>query len=48
MQFDAATWEMLRRRAVASFMLDERGERLVHGSDQERARHLRQGQGLGA
>jgi 3-hydroxyisobutyrate dehydrogenase len=35
MQLDAAaTLEVLRRRAAASFMLDDRGERMVHGTDQ--------------
>jgi 3-hydroxyisobutyrate dehydrogenase/putative dehydrogenase len=29
-----ATWEVLRGGAAASFMLDDRGERMVHGSDQ--------------
>jgi 3-hydroxyisobutyrate dehydrogenase len=30
----AATWEVLRHGAAASFMLDDRGERMVHGTDQ--------------
>ncbi|HWM04369.1 MAG TPA: NAD-binding protein [Actinophytocola sp.] len=30
----AATWEVLRDGAAASFMLDDRGERMVHGTDQ--------------
>jgi hypothetical protein len=30
----AATWEVLRAGAAASFMLDDRGERMVHGADQ--------------
>ena len=35
MQLDpAATWEVLRDGAAASFMLDDRGERMVHGTDQ--------------
>jgi 3-hydroxyisobutyrate dehydrogenase len=35
MQLDAAnTWEVLRKGAAASFMLDDRGERMVHGTDQ--------------
>jgi 3-hydroxyisobutyrate dehydrogenase/putative dehydrogenase len=35
MQLDAtATWEVLRAGAAASFMLDDRGERMVHRSDQ--------------
>ena len=35
MQLDpAATWEVLRTGAAASFMLDDRGERMVHGTDQ--------------
>jgi 3-hydroxyisobutyrate dehydrogenase len=35
MQLDAAaTWEVLRAGAAASFMLDDRGERMVHGTDQ--------------
>lgn len=29
-----ATWEVLRGGAAASFMLDDRGERMVHGSDE--------------
>jgi 3-hydroxyisobutyrate dehydrogenase len=34
-QLDAATtWEILRKGAAASFMLDDRGERMVHGTDQ--------------
>ena len=28
-----ATWEVVRAGAAASFMLDDRGERMVHGSD---------------
>src|SRR4051794_20688037 len=35
MQLDAAaTWDVLRTGAAASFMLDDRGERMVHGTDQ--------------
>jgi 3-hydroxyisobutyrate dehydrogenase len=35
MQLDPiATWEVLRGGAAASFMLDDRGERMVHGSDE--------------
>jgi len=35
MQLDAAaTWEVLRSGAAASFMLDDRGDRMVHGADQ--------------
>ena len=35
MQLDAtATWEVLRAGAAASFMLDDRGDRMVHGTDQ--------------
>jgi 3-hydroxyisobutyrate dehydrogenase len=35
MQLDPAnTWEVLRKGAAASFMLDDRGERMVHGTDQ--------------
>jgi 3-hydroxyisobutyrate dehydrogenase len=35
MQLDAAaTWEVLRSGAAASFMLDDRGDRMVHGTDQ--------------
>lgn len=35
MQLDAgATWEVLRGGAAASFMLDDRGERMVHGADE--------------
>jgi 3-hydroxyisobutyrate dehydrogenase len=30
----AATWEVLRGGAAASFMLDDRGGRMVHGTDQ--------------
>jgi len=30
----AATWEVLRGGAAASFMLDDRGARMVHGTDQ--------------
>jgi 3-hydroxyisobutyrate dehydrogenase len=30
----AATWEVLRAGAAASFMLDDRGERMVHGSEE--------------
>jgi 3-hydroxyisobutyrate dehydrogenase/putative dehydrogenase len=30
----AATWEVLRGGAAASFMLDDRGERMVHGTDE--------------
>jgi 3-hydroxyisobutyrate dehydrogenase-like beta-hydroxyacid dehydrogenase len=29
-----ATWEVVRAGAAASFMLDDRGERMVHGSDE--------------
>ena len=35
MQLDVAnTWEVLRTGAAASFMLDDRGERMVYGTDQ--------------
>jgi 3-hydroxyisobutyrate dehydrogenase len=35
MQLDpAATWELLRGGAAASFMLDDRGSRMVHGTDE--------------
>jgi 3-hydroxyisobutyrate dehydrogenase len=35
MQLDpAATWETLRGGAAASFMLDDRGARMVHGTDE--------------
>ncbi len=35
MQLDAAaTWEVLRGGAAASFMLDDRGGRMVHGTDE--------------
>jgi 3-hydroxyisobutyrate dehydrogenase/putative dehydrogenase len=35
MQLDAAaTWDVLRAGAAASFMLDDRGGRMVHGADQ--------------
>ena len=35
MQLDAAaTWEVLRHGAAASFMLDDRGARMVHGTDE--------------
>jgi len=34
----AATWEIVRGGAAASFMLDDRGERMVHGSGRPRAR----------
>jgi 3-hydroxyisobutyrate dehydrogenase len=35
MQLDAAaTWEVLRAGAAASFMLDDQGERMAHGTDQ--------------
>jgi 3-hydroxyisobutyrate dehydrogenase len=30
----AATWEVLHTGAATSFMLDDRGERMVHGADQ--------------
>jgi 3-hydroxyisobutyrate dehydrogenase/putative dehydrogenase len=30
----AATWEVVRGGAAASFMLDDRGERMVHGTDE--------------
>jgi 3-hydroxyisobutyrate dehydrogenase/putative dehydrogenase len=33
----AATWEVLRGGAAASFMLDDRGERMVHGTDEVRS-----------
>ena len=33
----AATWEVLRGGAAASFMLDDRGDRMVHGTDQVRS-----------
>jgi 3-hydroxyisobutyrate dehydrogenase/putative dehydrogenase len=32
-----ATWEVLRGGAAASFMLDDRGERMVHGTDEVRS-----------
>ena len=32
-----ATWEVLRGGAAASFMLDDRGDRMVHGTDQVRS-----------
>jgi 3-hydroxyisobutyrate dehydrogenase/putative dehydrogenase len=35
MQLDpGATWEVLRGGAAASFMLDDRGGRMVHGTDE--------------
>src|SRR4029453_1640428 len=34
----APTWEVIRGGAVPSFMLDDRGERMVHASDETRAR----------
>jgi 3-hydroxyisobutyrate dehydrogenase len=35
MQLDpAATWEVLRDGAAASFMLDDRGGRMVHGTEE--------------
>lgn len=38
MQLDpAATWEVLRGGAAASFMLDDRGSRMVHGTDEVRS-----------
>ena len=43
-----ACWEVLRDGAAASFMLDDRGARMVARRlrrAQERARHLRQGHG---
>jgi 3-hydroxyisobutyrate dehydrogenase len=33
----AATWEVLRGGAAASFMLDDRGARMVHGTDEVRS-----------
>ena len=33
----AATWEVVRGGAAASFMLDDRGERMVHGTDEVRS-----------
>jgi 3-hydroxyisobutyrate dehydrogenase len=33
----AATWEVVRRGAAASFMLDDRGERMVHGSGETKS-----------
>jgi 3-hydroxyisobutyrate dehydrogenase len=33
----AATWEVLRTGAAASFMLDDRGARMVHGTDEVRS-----------
>jgi 3-hydroxyisobutyrate dehydrogenase len=33
----AATWETLRGGAAASFMLDDRGARMVHGTDEVRS-----------
>jgi 3-hydroxyisobutyrate dehydrogenase len=33
----AATWEVIRGGAAASFMLDDRGERMVHGSDETKS-----------
>jgi 3-hydroxyisobutyrate dehydrogenase/putative dehydrogenase len=33
----AATWEVLRDGAAASFMLDDRGARMVHGTDEVRS-----------
>jgi 3-hydroxyisobutyrate dehydrogenase/putative dehydrogenase len=30
----AATWQVVRAGAAASFMLDDRGERMVHGADE--------------
>jgi 3-hydroxyisobutyrate dehydrogenase len=32
-----ATWEVIRGGAAASFMLDDRGERMVHGSDETKS-----------
>jgi 3-hydroxyisobutyrate dehydrogenase/putative dehydrogenase len=38
MQLDpAATWEVVRGGAAASFMLDDRGARMVHGTDEVRS-----------
>jgi 3-hydroxyisobutyrate dehydrogenase len=38
MQLDpAATWEVVRGGAAASFMLDDRGSRMVHGTDEVRS-----------
>jgi 3-hydroxyisobutyrate dehydrogenase len=38
MQLDpAATWEVVRDGAAASFMLDDRGERMVHGTEEVRS-----------
>jgi 3-hydroxyisobutyrate dehydrogenase len=38
MQLDpAATWEVLRGGAAASFMLDDRGSRMVHGTEEVRS-----------
>ena len=33
----AATWEVIRGGAAASFMLDDRGQRMVHGSDETKS-----------
>jgi 3-hydroxyisobutyrate dehydrogenase/putative dehydrogenase len=33
----AATWEVVRGGAAASFMLDDRGSRMVHGTDEVRS-----------
>jgi 3-hydroxyisobutyrate dehydrogenase/putative dehydrogenase len=33
----AATWEVVRGGAAASFMLDDRGARMVHGTDEVRS-----------
>jgi 3-hydroxyisobutyrate dehydrogenase len=33
----AATWEVVRRGAAASFMLDDRGERMVHGAGETKS-----------
>jgi 3-hydroxyisobutyrate dehydrogenase len=38
MQLDAAaTWEVIRGGAAASFMLDDRGERMVHGTEESKS-----------
>src|SRR3712207_7734928 len=33
----AATWDVVRGGAAASFMLDDRGARMVHGTDEVRS-----------
>ena len=51
MNLDAqTTWEVVRHGAAASFMLDDRGARMVARPSrpgEQRARHLRQGHGTG-